>query len=60
MRIGFLYEPADHPFKSFNAAGLWIFFVKDWGRVFCDSPEDVILCMFFNCFVLAPLSREQQ
>lgn len=31
-------------FQFFNAAGLWIFFLKDSGRIFRHSPMDVTLC----------------
>ena len=36
-----LQKPVDGLSKLFNAAGLWIFFVKDSGRILRGSPKDV-------------------
>lgn len=43
------YKPVDDAFELFNAAGLWILFVKDTARVFDDSPTDVALRTFPSC-----------
>lgn len=44
--LGCIYKPADDLFRLINAAGLPMSFVRDFGRIFCDSRKDVTLGAF--------------
>ena len=63
VRIGNWSEKLDFPhfkqLKLLNAAGLWI--LKDPGKIVCNSPKNVTLCIILRISVtLHSANREQQ
>ena len=51
-----LYKSVNDWLKLFNAAGLWISFLKDSGWIFCNNPKDVGL---YECFCEPCLSAQR-